>query len=74
MTTKSVFESLARIKAEYLEMPGLRLTPAQAQRLWGLDSCTCEGVLAALVDAKFLYRTGGGAYAQLELSTVTRSR
>ena len=33
------------LKAEYLEMPGLRLTLAQAQRLWNLDRDTCAGAL-----------------------------
>ena len=28
---------LQRIQGEFVEMPGLRLTAAQAQRLWGLD-------------------------------------
>ena len=44
---------LQRIRAEYIEMPGLNLTAAQAQRLqqwlWGLDGATCDMVLAALV-------------------------
>ena len=26
-----------RVREEFREMPGLRLTPAQARRLWGLD-------------------------------------
>jgi hypothetical protein len=30
-----------RIRAEYAEMPGLKLTAAQAQRLWGLDRQSC---------------------------------
>ena len=33
---------LQRIQGEFSEMPGLRLTPPQAQRLWGLDRATCE--------------------------------
>jgi hypothetical protein len=33
----AISDALRRVKGEYLEMPGLRLTPAQAQRLWGLD-------------------------------------
>ncbi len=45
---------LRRIRGEFLEMPGLRLTSAQAQRLWGLDRPTCDAVLTALVNAKFL--------------------
>ena len=32
---------LQRIQGEYVEMPGLRLTPAQAQRLWGLERDVC---------------------------------
>jgi len=56
-------ELLVRIRAEYLEMPGLRLTAPQAQRLFGLDSETWEGVLAALLDARFLSRTHTGLFA-----------
>jgi len=55
---------LRRIRGEYIEMPGLRLTMAQAQRLWGLDRDACEAVLCALVDAKFLIRNGDGAYVR----------
>lgn len=43
-------------------MPGLRLTAAQAQRLWGLDHQMCSSLLAALVDANFLRQTRDGAY------------
>ena len=50
-------ETLRRVKAEYLEMPGLKLTFAQAVRLWDLDARTCRAVLAALVDAHFLVQT-----------------
>lgn len=53
---------LCRIRGEYLEMPGLRLTPAQAQRLWTMDRPTCESVLNALVNARFLTRTRDGAF------------
>ena len=33
---------LQRIQGEFVEMPGLRLTAAQAQRLWGLDRDVCD--------------------------------
>lgn len=56
---------LRRIRGEYLEMPGLRLTPAQAQRLWGLDRQRCESLMKALVDVRFLAKTGDGAYVLL---------
>lgn len=61
-----VEDVLQRIQGEYLEMPGLRLTAAQAQRLWGLNSEMCASLLAALVDAKFLSRTRDGAYIRMD--------
>ena len=57
------FDSLvARIRGEYSEMPGLRLTFAQACRLWQMDGAMCEIVLEHLVREKFLYKTDNGAY------------
>lgn len=53
---------LRRARAEYLEMPGLRLTRAQAQRLWGLDPRTCEQLLAALTETRFLAQTRDGSF------------
>ena len=55
---------LKRICAEYLEMPGLRLTLNQALRLWGLDEKTCTEALDALLEAKFLSRRIDGTYAR----------
>jgi len=56
-------ELLRRVRAEYLEMPGLRLTAPQARCLFGLDSETCDAVLATLLDTKFLFRTKTGLFA-----------
>jgi hypothetical protein len=56
---------LQRVSSEFLEMPGLRLTCQQAQRLWGLDEPTCLTILELLVETKFLCRTGRGMYARL---------
>ena len=56
---------LARIQAEFLEMPGMRLTFRQVQRLWALDSGTCRSVLDALVRASFLVCSADGAYARV---------
>jgi hypothetical protein len=53
---------IPRIRGEYLEMPGLRLTPVQAQRLWGLTTAECEALMAALLDARFLRRTQDGSF------------
>ena len=57
---------LRRVRGEYIEMPGLRLTTAQAQRLWGLDRASCDALLGALVDAKFLAKTRDGAFVRSE--------
>ncbi len=64
----AIDDALRRVKGEYLEMPGLRLTAAQAQRLWGLDSEACDALLGALVDTKFLYRTRDGAFMRASRS------
>ncbi|MGE5360331.1 MAG: hypothetical protein ACM3NQ_15050 [Bacteroidales bacterium] len=56
--------TLHRIRGEYLEMPGLRLTMAQAQRLWGLDRPTCETLLNTLVTTRFLSKTRDGAFVR----------
>ena len=45
------------IRAEYLEMPGLCLTMAQAARLWNAESDECGRTLDALTRAGFLYRS-----------------
>jgi hypothetical protein len=66
-------EVLQRIQGEFVEMPGLRLTPAQAQRLWGLERDTCDAVLGALVDAKFLSQTRDGAFVRQDGSAPTRT-
>ena len=54
-----------RIFSEYLEMPGLRLTSAQAQRLWGLDADACANALRVLIESGFLRRTNAGQYVRL---------
>jgi hypothetical protein len=63
---------LQRIQGEFVEMPGLRLTAAQAQRLWGLERDVCASLLTALVDAKFLERTRDGAFVRLDGATPMR--
>ena len=59
-------EVLQRIQGEYSEMPGLHLTAAQAQRLWGLERAVCDELLGALVDAKFLSQTRDGAFIKTD--------
>jgi hypothetical protein len=50
----SVSGDLARIRSEYIEMPGLVLTSAQAARLWGFSPRRAGELLAVLLDAGFL--------------------
>jgi hypothetical protein len=66
-------EALRRVQGEFLEMPGLRLTGAQARRLWGLDSAMCEALLGALVDAKFLFKTRDGSFMRVEHATPVKA-
>jgi len=54
-----------RIREEFREMPGLRLTVAQATRLWGLEHETCRVVIERLVSSAFLRWTPAG--------TITRA-
>ena len=49
-----------RIKAEFNEMPGLRLTVPQATRLWGMERTLCLTVVEALVRTSFLRWGHGG--------------
>ena len=57
---KTDVEQLALcVSAEFLEMPGMRLTMPQAQRLFGLDNDTCAEVVAILVARSILRRQAG---------------
>jgi hypothetical protein len=59
---RTIEATLQRVQGEFREMPGLRLTPAQACRLWDLDAISSQALLDALVDARFLFRTPEGAF------------
>jgi hypothetical protein len=63
-------QMIRRISGEYLEMPGLRLTAEQAQRLWGLDRQACSEILSELVANSFLTRTADGRYARASEGVV----
>ena len=66
-------EMLRRVQGEFIEMPGLRLTEAQARRLWGLDAASCSDLLGVLVEAKFLFRTRDGAFMRVEHATPVKA-
>jgi hypothetical protein len=57
---------LQRVRSEFNEMPGLRLTPAQAARLLGLDNRSCQKVIHALVNSEFLRWTPDGSVVRAE--------
>ena len=57
-------QAFARIRAEYVEMPGMRLTAGQVQRLSGIDVAICRLVLDDLVRSKFLHVAHDGSYAR----------
>ena len=64
MSEAGFADAIRRARGEFLEMPGLQLTEAQAARLWCLDSALCGRVLAALVDARFLVRTRKAGFSR----------
>ena len=58
--------AVQRVRGEYLEMPGLTLTVAQAARLWSFETTFCAAVLSALEEARFLVRTRHSTFARAE--------
>jgi DNA-binding IclR family transcriptional regulator len=64
-THATLVDWLRLIRAEYLEVPGLHLTKAQIQRMWGIDRQTCDALLAALIESRFLRRTESDRYARV---------
>jgi hypothetical protein len=57
---------VARVRGEYGEMPGLRVTAAQASWLWQVEGPTCEVLLDHLVEEGFLRRRTNGYYVVAE--------
>lgn len=55
-----------RIREEFEEAPGLRLTLGEASRFWGLDESTCERVLARLLATGFLSLGDDGRFGESE--------
>ena len=64
---------LARVRGEYQELPGLRLTLAQASRFLQIEASMCEALLEQLVRERVLFRTDAGCYTTLP-SVVVRQR
>jgi hypothetical protein len=64
---------LRRVKSEFEEMPGLRLTEPQARRLWGLDQAACTALLETLIESRFLFRTRDGAFMRIERAVPVKA-
>jgi hypothetical protein len=60
----------ASVRRAFLELPRLRLTTAQAQRLWHLDRSGCECLLGRLVDAGFLRCAPDGSYVRADAPLI----
>jgi hypothetical protein len=57
-------EAVRRAEAEFREMPGLKLTQAQAARLWSCDIQLADAVLFRLAESLFLVRTRSGSFCR----------
>jgi hypothetical protein len=55
-------EIVLRVRSEFTEMPGLQVTPRQAERLWALDRERCRKVLDELIATGFLRQESDGRY------------
>jgi hypothetical protein len=57
---------LQRVREQYREMPGLKLTKPQATRLFGVVPSVCATMLGALVMENFLARTEEGVFVRAD--------
>jgi hypothetical protein len=67
---RAIEDVLNHLRAEYLEMPGLRLKPEQVQRLCGIERTMCQLALDSLLESKFLCVKSDGHYARLPDGTI----
>jgi nucleotide-binding universal stress UspA family protein len=63
----AVVDLIRRLREEYSEMPGLRLTEAQVERLCTADALTSASALRALVSAGFLRPMPDGSYVRTDV-------
>ena len=66
MSPREVTAAVNRVRAEFVEMPGLRLTIRQASRLCGLDQAVCDRAVETLVHRDFLRWMAPGLVAKVE--------
>lgn len=64
MPFMQVDEAVQLIQMEYAETPDLKLTFAQARRLWNLSTELCERALTLLTGSGFLVQTADDQYVR----------
>ena len=68
MNGRLIESSIGRVRSAYVKMPGMRLTPAQIERLCGIDASACVAAVNALLEQKFLCANEDGTYSRAALS------
>jgi len=66
MSSNEIHMAVNRVRSEFSEMPGLRLSLPQAARLWGFDQADCRHVIDTLEDSGFLRRAPNGLIVRAE--------
>ena len=60
-------ELIGRVRGEFSDMPGLRLTLRQASRLWSHSPEVCKRIFQELEHQGVLKRANGDAYCRRDL-------
>ena len=74
MTGPTFSALVLRVRAEFLEMPGLNVTFSQAMRLWGVSADVCQDIIDALVGSAFLRWTPTGRLGRADRLEIPESR
>ena len=61
-------DARVRIQIEFIEMPGLKLSRTQIQRLCGVPADVCDSALSSLVRAGFLQQKSDGSFLRGSLA------
>ncbi len=67
-------QHVERLRAEFLEMPGLRLTREQIRRFCGLEAAACSAALEVLVKEQFLSARPDGTFGRSSEGELVRLR
>jgi len=59
-----LFKLAQRIREEFEETPGLRLTVGEGAQFWGMDEEICRSVLARLLESGFLAKDVDDRYRE----------